>query len=187
MKTSATRIVVPCRLSYAHIWEPSENLSGQSKYSASLIIPKSDTQTLARVNNAIQAAIEMGKHKLVNARGVLPAQIKTPLRDADAEGIDDKAYQGCMYFTASSNRQPQIVDRHVQPILDRSEVYSGCYCKVSVNFYAFAVEVNKGIAAGLNNIQKLRDGERLGGAPSAEEEFEDITDEELAEYDEMFR
>ena len=76
-------------------------------------------------------------------------------------------------MNASSKNQPQIVDKQVQPILDQSEVYSGCYGRVSVNFYAFNSNGNKGIACGLGNIQKIRDGERLGGGPtSATEDFE---------------
>ena len=83
-----------------------------------------------------------------------------------------------MFINATSNRRPGIVDRHVQPILDREEVYSGCYCNVSVNFYAFSVDVNKGIAAGLNNIQKVKDGERLAGGSSAEDDFEILDDDD---------
>ena len=83
-----------------------------------------------------------------------------------------------MFFNASSTRKPQIVDRHVQPILDQEEVYSGCYCNVSINFFAFAKEGNKGIAAGLNNIQKIRDGERLAGGSTAEDDFEALDDDD---------
>lgn len=90
------------------------------------------------------------------------AAIKLPLRDGDIER-DDEAYKGHYFINANSTTAPQIVDRAVKPILDRSEVYSGCYARVSLNFYAFNSNGNKGIACGLGNIQKIRDGESLGG------------------------
>ena len=99
-----------------------------------------------------------------------------PLRDGD-EDKDDEAYEGTMFFSASSNRKPQIVDEDVQPILDRDEFYSGCYGRASINFYLFDVSGSKGIAAGLNNLQKLEDGEHLGGGgSSAEDDFGDDDD-----------
>lgn len=169
-----TKVVVPCRISYAHIWEGQVDDYGKTKYSVALLIPKDDEKTITKINNAVQAAIEEGKSKLANAKGVVPKNIKLPLRDADAEGNDDPNYEGMMFFNASSTRKPQIVDRHVQPILDTEEVYSGCYCNVSINFYAFSVDGNKGIAAGLNNIQKVKDGDRLAGGSSAEDDFDSL-------------
>ena len=175
----ATQVIIPCRLSYAHVWEPQANPDGSAgKYNVCLLIPKKDEKTLARIDKAIKAAITEGKSKLANSKGLVPKNIKTPLRDADEEGIEDEAYEGMMFINATSNRRPGIVDRHVQPILDREEVYSGCYCNVSVNFYAFSVDVNKGIAAGLNNIQKVKDGERLAGGSSAEDDFEILDDDD---------
>lgn len=177
MKEKKTKVIIPCRISYAHIWEGEPDDNGKIKYSAAILIPKDDTKTIAKVESAVKAAIEEGKSKLANAKGVVPKNIKLPLRDADDEGVDDPAYEDMMFFNASSTRKPQIVDRHVQPILDPEEVYSGCYCNVSVNFFAFAKEGNKGIAAGLNNIQKVRDGERLAGGSTAEEDFEVLDDD----------
>ena len=172
MSEKKTKVIVPCRLSYAHVWEGEFDDNGKIKYSAALLIPKKDEKTLTKIRNAVKAAIEEGKSKLANQKGVVPKNIKLPLRDADEEEIDDPNYEGMMFFNATSTRKTQIVDRRVQPILDTEEVYSGCYCNVSVNFYAFAVEGNKGIAAGLNNIQKVKDGERLSGGSSAEDDFE---------------
>ena len=74
-------------------------------------------------------------------------------------------------MNANSNTAPGIVDADCQPILDRSEVYSGVYGRASVNFYAFNSNGNRGIACSLNNLQKIRDGEHLGGKSSAEEDF----------------
>lgn len=178
MKEKKTKVIIPCRISYAHIWEGEPDDNGRVKYSAAILIPKDDTKTITKVETAVKAAIEDGKSKLANAKGIVPKNIKLPLRDADDEGIDDPAYAGMMFFNASSTRKPQVVDRHVQPILDPDEVYSGCYCNVSINFYAFAREGNKGIAAGLNNIQKIRDGERLAGGSTADEDFTALDDDD---------
>ena len=170
-----TRITIPARLSYANIWSPNEN----DKYSCSLIIEK-DEKVLERIEKAIAAAIEQGKNKLANSNGKVPPTIKKPLRDADAEGKEDAAYKGKFWLNATSKLKPQIVDRSVEPILDPDEVYSGCYCNVSVNFYAFSVDGNKGIACGLGNIQKVKDGERLGGGKTAKDEFSSIDDIEFS-------
>lgn len=180
MTNKPTRVVIPCRISYAHIWEPTPEKEGfTSKYSVACLIDSSDVATINKIQKAIEAAKIEGKSKLANAKGIVPANIKTPLRDADADGIEDEAYAGKMFINASSNNKPQIVNGRVEPILDQSEVYSGCYCNVSVNFYAFNVGPNKGIAAGLGNIQKIKDGERLAGGASAEDDFEVIEESDF--------
>lgn len=171
MATTDTRIVTgEVRLSYANIWEPKSIQGGAPKYSVSLIIPKSDQATLTAINRAIDAAIEAGVAKFSGKKpnkGVL----KLPLRDGDVEK-DDPAYAGAMFLNANSKTPPQIVDENVAPILDRAEVYSGCYGRVSLSFYAFNTNGNKGIACGLGNIQKTRDGEPLGGGHvSAADDF----------------
>ena len=99
----------------------------------SLIIPKSDTKTLSAINEAVNAAIEEGKGKF---GGKIPnkAVLKLPLRDGDIDRPDDEAYANSYFINANSNTAPQIVDRNVNPILDRSEVYSGVYARVSINF-----------------------------------------------------
>jgi len=184
LEARATKVVVPCRISYAHVWKPGVNRDGTpGKYGLSVLIPKEDKKTISKIEKAIEAAIEVGKNKLANKQGkVVVSGLKLPLRDADDEGIDDEAYQGMKFFNASSTSKPQIVDRRMDSIDDESEVYSGCYCNVSINFYAFNRDGNKGIAAGLGNLQKVKDGERLGGGSSAAEDFEVLEDED----DEIF-
>ena len=100
----------------------------------------------------------------------MPKNFKTPLRDGDEEKEDDAAYRGMMFFNASSLRKPAIVDANLDPIMDKDEFYSGCWGRASVNFYFFDVSGNKGVAAGLNNLQKLEDDERLGGSSSSPED-----------------
>lgn len=159
---TSTRIVTgEVRLSYANVWEPKSIQGGAPKYSVSLIIPKSDTETLGAISRAIDAAIEAGTGKF-GGKTPNKAALKLPLRDGDIEK-DDEAYAGAMFLNANSQTPPQIVDEQVAPVLDRAEVYSGCYARVSLSFYAFNTNGNKGIACGLGNIQKLRDGDVLGG------------------------
>ena len=169
------------RWSYANVWEPKSINGGTPKFSISLIIPKSDTVTVQKVNRAIQAAYEEGQAKLRgNGRTVPPlTAIKTPLRDGDTERPDDPAYAGCYFINANSATAPGIVDADCNPILIRSEVYSGVYGRASINFYAFNSNGNKGIACGLNNLQKIRDGEPLGGKASAASDFSTDSDEDF--------
>ena len=179
-KTNSTKVVTGVvRLSYEHVWEPASVNGSNPKYSVSLIIPKSDTKTIAAINQAIDNAIRDGAAKF---GGKIPPKgaLKLPLRDGDTER-EDEAYRDSYFINANSTTAPQIVDRSVQPILDRSEVYSGCYARVSINFYAFNSNGNRGIACGLGNIQKVRDGEPLGGKTSAADDFAtDLDDDFLA-------
>lgn len=177
-KTASTKVVTGVvRLSYANIWEAASINGGKPKFSTSIIIPKSDTKTIAAINAAIDAAIENGAAKF---GGKIPNRtaLKLPLRDGDVER-EDEAYKDSFFLNANSTTAPQIVDRAVQPILDRSEVYSGCYARVSINFYAFNTNGNKGVACGLGNIQKVRDGEPLGGKSSAADDFASDLDDDF--------
>ena len=157
------------RLSYFHGWEPTSINGGPERYSVSVLIPKDDKETVKAINDAIDAAIEEGIAKF-GGKKPNKAAIKLPLRDGDTER-EDEAYAGHWFINANSKTAPQIVDKAVKPILDREEVYSGCYARVSLNFYAFNSNGNKGIACGLGNIQKIRDGESLGGRSSATDDF----------------
>ncbi len=161
------------RWSYANVWEPKSINGGTPKFSVSLIIPKSDTVTVNKIRAAIQAAYDDGQAKLKgNGRSVPPlSALKTPLRDGDIERPDDSAYADSYFVNANSTTAPGIVDADRNPILTRSEVYSGVYGRASINFYAFNSNGNKGIACSLNNLQKIRDGEPLGGKASAESDF----------------
>jgi len=164
---------IDTRWSYVNAWEPKSIEGSEPKYSVSLIIPKSDTRTVARIRAAIQAAYKDGESKLKgNGKSVPPLElIKNPLRDGDREKADDPAYADAYFVNANSKLAPQIVDRDLQPIIDRAEVYSGVYGRASITFYAFNTNGNKGIACSLNNLQKIADGEPLGGKSRAEDDF----------------
>ena len=169
------------RWSYCNVWQPKSINGGTPKYSVSLIIPKSDTVTINKIKAAIEAAYKEGEAKLKGNGRSVPALsvLKTPLRDGDAERSDDEAYANAYFVNANSATAPGIVDADRQPILDTSEVYSGVYGRASINFYAFNSNGNKGIACGLNNLQKIRDGEPLGGKSSAASDFSTDADEDF--------
>lgn len=172
-KRTGTKVTTgKVRLSYSHIFEPHAMNDGQeAKYSVSVIIPKTDKETLKAIKEATDQAKKDGASKWGNK---IPANLKTPLRDGDEERPDDEAYAGCYFLNASSKNKPGVVDQNVQPVLDTTEVYSGCYARLTLNFYAYNASGNKGVAAGLGNIQKLEDGEPLGGFTRAEDDFDSI-------------
>ena len=169
------------RWSYANVWEAKSINGGTPKFSVSLIIPKTDTVTVQKIKVAIQAAYQEGQAKLKgNGKSAPPlSAIKTPLRDGDIERPDDSAYANAYFINANSATAPGIVDADCNPILTRSEVYSGVYGRASINLYAFNSNGNKGIACGLNNLQLIRAGEPLGGKASAESDFATDADDDF--------
>ena len=178
--TNPTKIVTgkDTRWSYANVWEPKAINGGTPKYSVSLIIPKSDVETVEKIKAAIKAAYEEGANKLRGNGKSVPAlkAIKIPLRDGDEERPDDEAYKDSYFVNANSPTAPGIVDIHCQPILEHSEVYSGVRGRASITFYAFNSNGNKGIACGLCNLQKVSDDEPLGGKSRAEDDFAAFAD-----------
>ncbi len=175
-KNTDTKVITgEVRFSYAHVFEPHAMDDNQeAKYSVCLLIPKEDKETVKAIEEAIEAAKAQGKAQW---GGKVPPSLKTPLRDGDEER-DQEEYKGHYFINANSKQKPGVVKpagkKTVEQITDTEEFYSGCYGKASVNFYPFAVSGNKGIAAGLNNVIKLRDGDYLGGRASAEDDFSDM-------------
>ena len=171
-QVNSTKVVTgKVRFCYVNVFEPTVMNEGDTpKYNICVLIPKTDTKTLEKINKAIEAAKQAGKAKLADKNGKIPSNLKLPLRDGDEERPDDPAFEDHYFINANSMRQPSIVDRSLNPIMSRDEFYSGCYGRASINFYAFNVS-SKGIAAGLNNLQKLEDGEMLAGGSTAEEDF----------------
>lgn len=163
------------RLSYCHIWEPQapQNGQGEPKYSVTILIPKTDAATLNAIYAEMAAAEQQGVISKWN--GVRPPIVKNPLYDGDGVRPSGEPFgeecAGHMVMTASCKNQPSVVDLQVQPILNRADVYSGCYARVSISFFAYAQNGNKGIGCGLNCIQKIEDGEPLSGTVSAAEAF----------------
>ena len=171
------------RFCYVNVFEPTAMNEGDTpKYNTCILIPKDDEKTVNAIRKAIEAAKQAGKAKLANKNGQIPADaaLKLPLRDGDAERPDDPAFENMYFINANSNRRPGIVDKNLAPIMEREEFYSGCYGRASISFYAFNVS-SKGIAAGLNNLQKLSDGEMLAGGSTPDEDFggENAWDDDL--------
>lgn len=156
------------RFSYAHVFTPQASQEGGTpKYSVSIIIPKSDKETIEKINKAIEQAKE--ENKAVWG-GTIPKGLKGGLRDGDEEK-DDPAYANSYFINANSSQKPGVVDADLNAILDASEFYSGCFGRASISFFAYNSNGSKGVGCGLNNVQKLEDGEKLGGASSASDDF----------------
>lgn len=171
------------RLSYCHLWEP-HSIEGEDKkkFSVSIIIPKSDKKQIKEVKAAIEAAKELGKGNKPKWKGKVPGTLRLPLRDGDTDRPEDSAYENSYFINANSNTRPGIVDKNTNPIMDQDEVYSGCYGAVSVTFYPYETPSN-GVAAGLNHVMKLKDGEPLGGRSTAEADFADLDLSDLEDDD----
>ena len=171
-------VTTPVRISYAHIFEPTSIVEGgQAKYSVSIIIPKTDTELVEKINKAIDAAIASAISTKFNGKNPNKATLKLPLKDGDLK--EDEAYKNSWYINCSSVTAPQIVDKELNPIIDKNEVVSGDYCRVSINFGAYNVTGSKGVSAYLGNIQFIRKGEPLGGKSSASTDFATSSEEFL--------
>lgn len=144
---------------------------GPKKYSSALLIPKTDKETIKKINAAVEAAIEAGLSKW---GGKKPPVLKLPLRDGDKERPEDENYKGHYFVNATSNQAPGVLDKDKNEMIDKTKLYSGCYAKVDINFYAFNTNGNKGIACGLNNILKVKDGPALSGKEAASVVFADV-------------
>lgn len=164
-----------CRLSFAHLFTPHAVKEDQrASYNTALLIPKTDTATITLVEQAIENAKQTG----IDKKGWKPSvfshpKFHNPLRDGDDERPDDEAYGGMAYVNAKSyTTQPVIMDIKKNKITDEAQVYSGCWVIASISFYPFDVSGNRGIACGLNGIQKVRDDEALSGAGNVVGDFE---------------
>jgi len=175
------------RFSYANVLAPRADNSGKEKYSVQVLVPKKDTQAKQFIDAAVEAAIEAGIGTKFNGKRPPASKLKLPLRDGDDEFPDDPTYEGMWFFnaTSSTDHRPgvRVLDERKQmtEALDGDDFYSGCWGAVVVNFYAYNTSGNMGVAAGLNNIIKTRDAERLGGGGrTAEQDFSDMTGGGLA-------
>lgn len=170
----STRVVTgKVRLSYAHLFEPyAVNPDQEAKYSCVLLIPKTDKATVAKLKAAEEAAKQAGVGSRWN--GKMPPVVQSIIHDGDTEADLERnpEYAGHLFMSVSSKTAPGVVDAQVQPILDSTEVYSGCYVRASINAFPYSAQGNKGVSFGLNHIQKIADGDNLGGRSRAEDDFE---------------
>lgn len=172
-------ITAEARASHAYVFTPASfEDSDDELYSVMILIPKEDKATLQAMKQAIEAAKEAGKSKW---NGKVPSNLTTPVRDGDTDEnySDQEAFNGHYFVRAKSRTKPGIIGPDKAPITDSTEFFSGCYARFSVNFFAYDHKGNKGVACGLNNIQKIRDGEPLGGRARAEDEFDSLDDSDF--------
>ena len=180
----ATQVITGVvRLSFANIWEPKSINGSEPKYSVCLLVDKTDTATVNKIKAAMGAATAEGVTKF---GAKFKGKLKLPLRDGDEERADDENYAGHYFINANSKQAPDIVDAAREPIEDEDKVYSGCYARASINFFPFDTNGNKGVAVGLNGLQKVKDGSRLSGRrANAAEDFDDGFEPEYADDDFM--
>ncbi len=188
MNNQSTKVVTGpnTRWSFVHVFKPYDpnGNDANAKYSLCLIIPKDDEQTINAIKEAIKLAYKEGESRLKGNNGKLPTleSLRIPLHDGDLEKQGDEIYQNAFYINAKTNKKPGIVDKYLREITNEEEVYSGCYGRASITFYAYNSNGNKGIACSLNNLQKIKDGERLSGRASAKSDFKgfetDVFDDE---------
>jgi hypothetical protein len=179
VKRSEVKMITPlCRFSYVHVHEPAEAPSGDLKYSICILVPKEDKAGMKRLHEAVQMAVQKGVEK-----GTFPktavANLRLPFRDGDEEhesGARGPEFKGFFFFNASSKNQPGVVGPDAQPMMDPMEFYSGCWGHADVNFFPYNQKGNKGVGAGLNNVMKKRDDERLDGRMKAEDAFADYAE-----------
>lgn len=170
------------RFCFVNVFEPRKNEDGTNgKYGVCLVIPKTDNLLIANIRTAIDNAASIGE--ISKFGGKIPKNIYSILHDGDEKREDDETFKNCYYINASCKTKPGIIDVWKNDIVDTTEFYSGCYGLATLNFYAYSTNGNKGVACGLNNIMKLRDGEHLGGRVRADVDFADIDLEiELDEF-----
>lgn len=170
------------RFSYAYVFAPRKNEDGtDGKYSVQLLIPKTDAQAKKLIDAAVEAAKQAGVQKCWNGKMPVPAKLHLPLRDGDEEYPDDETYAGMWFMNAGSKTKPGIrvlENGQMSEALDMDDFYSGCWGAAVVNFFPYNTSGNMGVAAGLNNVIKTRDDEKLGGGGrSAETDFGDMVSE----------
>ena len=181
MKNAIGKVVTQeVRLSYLNVYEAKAYEPGDTpKFSTAILIDKSDETTIKAINKAIKAVIEANKESKFGGK---TKGLKTPLRDGDSEEEDKEGeeYRGVMFLNASSTKRPVLLDENSLPIMDNREtLYSGCYARVSLNFYAFNSKKAKGVAVGLNAIKKTRDGSPFGSTYTEDMAISDFGDDDI--------
>lgn len=171
------------RLSFVNAFKPQKQENGDEKYSVVLLFP--DPKTLTgqaktdydtTINKLKMAATAAAKEKWGDK---IPANLRSPFRnqgEKEYEGYVD----GALFISATSKQKPGVVDASVQPIIDSAQLYSGCYARVSVRAFAYEKQGNRGVAFGLQNIQKTRDGDPLSGRSKPEDDFSPVEDAAVA-------
>jgi hypothetical protein len=180
----AIKLISPeFRVSYAKVWQPGTDDNGNDVYSISMIFSK-DTLSDDDLKKIKKCINDAAAEKWGTDTSKWPRQLKICLRDADQEDRSnpsaanyDPAYVNAYFMNAKTYTQPGVVDSNVNPIMDQNEFYSGCYARASLTFKAYDKGGGRGVGCYLNNIMKIRDGERLGGAAPATADFAEFVND----------
>ena len=178
METATQMTTGTARLSYPQLWEAKSFKGGKPKFSATLLIPKTDKKTLDRIKSCVEAAKADGKDK--SWKGSIPKDLDLPLHDGDADfnaGKKGEECKGHFYLNAKSEMKPVVLDEKGDEMLRQADVYAGCYVKAAINFFPYN-NAGKGVGVGLNAIKKVKEGEPFSSRPSAEELAEMFEDDE---------
>jgi hypothetical protein len=171
--------------SFPYLFEKSDYTD---KYGLSIPVPVDNDDEIKKIKTMIGNAAENKWGK--KSRAEIGKKIASPLRVGNDEKEDDAVYSDTIFFSANSSSKPGVVDAGLKPIIDQDEIYPGCIIRASVNFYAYDYKGKKGVACGLQNVMKVKDGEQIGGKSSAEDDFSGYasaeTDEREPETEDVF-
>lgn len=166
------------RVSFPSVFEksgPPGTAPDKLKYSVVMLF---DTREIAKDPKQkalweamLKAAKDCAREKWADK---IPAGLMSPFRDGKEKEQYEGYGEGVMFCTAKSERRPGVVDQQVQRIIDPEDFYPGCYAHADINPYAWSYMGKNGVAFGLQNIQKVKDGEPIGGGASAESSFDAI-------------
>lgn len=161
------------RVSFPNLFQPGKGMArddgsiAPGKYGVTMLFPKDAdlTELKAEVNRVLLEKF--------GSKERFPKGMRSPFRDQG-----DKEFQGyeegSVFLNCSSKNKPGVVDQRLQEIVDPAEIYAGCWARASVRAYYYDKAGNKGVAFGLQNIQKLKDDKPLDGRIRATEEFEAV-------------
>lgn len=180
------------KMGYPNLFKPRKNeMNRKDEYSVVALFDKGED--LSVLKKAAQEAIVK---KWGADKSKWPQNLRTPFRDQGEKGKIDEVTgkkilppgheEGAIFLNLRSQQKPGVVDENVQPILDEQQLYAGCYARASVSCYAYDHLGNRGISFGLGNIQKVADGEPMGGKLKAEMEFAPIPGAKEANSTDLF-
>lgn len=167
-----SKVITPeFRVSFPNVFRTAKPMAGSTqepKYGITMLFPKgADLSALKKATE--DACVE----KWGADKAKWPKNLRSPFRDQgekDYEGYEE----GAVFINATSKQKPGVVDANLNDIIDEAEFYAGCYARASINAFAYDTAGNRGVAFGLNNVQKLKDGEPLGGRTRPEDDFEPV-------------
>jgi Protein of unknown function (DUF2815) len=172
-------MVLPAaRANYAYVFKPraSDEPGKEGSYSITLAIPKDDDKSPEEDINSLILEAARSKWGDEASRWLERGKIASPLHDGDDN--DDETMHGHWLITARRKESfgpPGVVDARVMPIVNQTDFYSGCICYASVSFFPYENKGKKGVGCGLNNLQKIKDGERIGGKTDPKQDFKPLS------------